>query len=478
LVKGQISSTGNESAYEQNQLAQDLVNTYAQLIRGRPMAAAVVDRLRLNISPVELQRRLVASTTTDTSLLTLRATSGSRAEARLIAQTVADEFVRRAGSLATPDSGQPSVTVTVVEPASLPGAPIEPRPLLNLGVGALLGFLVGLAIAVLRNKHDKRVRSADDVRQSSGMTVLATVPRTRRPVGPAGPDLSEATPVTEAYRQLRTRVLSVDRARPHSLLVTSPVAGDGKTITACYLAATLARADHQVILVDSDLRTARVGPTLGLPAQPGLVEVLSQQATLEDAVQAWGDGQFDVLAAGGRASEPGELLAGPAMVALVQQLVHSYDFVILDSPPVTAFADAEILSALADQVLMVLRHGATSQTRLAEAAHNLSLVNASLMGAVITRAPRRAARYAPPEPSDMLRVERSPHPAAADAGAPERELHVVDGKQARPVGVARVPEARRPRGPLRRAGSSVSPHPAVGTARAVGASKPDDEEEN
>src|SRR5439155_4747401 len=162
MLNGQVTLTDNSQAEAQNALSQDLVHTYAELIRARPVAEAVVARLQLPISPDDLQQRLRASVPTGTSLLTLYATAGSRAEAQQIAQAVADEFVRQAPLLATPQNGRPPVKLTIVEPASLPGPPIAPRPVRNLAVGALMGLLAGLALGIVRDRRHQRVRGADE----------------------------------------------------------------------------------------------------------------------------------------------------------------------------------------------------------------------------------------------------------------------------------------------------------------------------
>lgn len=371
--------------------------------------------------------------------------------------------------------------VSVVGPASRPGTPISPRPLRNLGVGGLLGLLVGVAVALLRDRRDKRVAGADDLPRHPGIPVLATIPRLRRPTGLAGPDLSDGAPVAEAYRSLRTRVLAPARRLPRSLLVTSPAEGDGKTVTACYLAASLALAGHRVALVDANLRRPWVAELMGLPAGAGLVDVLSGRTALASTMRPWGDGHLHVLTAGASLSAPSDLLASPAMADLMDELYRSYDFVVVDSPPVTVSTDAEVLSTLVDDVLLALRHATTTQARTEEAMHDLSLVDAQVLGAVITMAPRRAARdrqfvllteSAGPRAVEAVRSRVSAFPPS-ESGP---QLRVPDGwKRARYVGVAPAPEARVPeaRPPVtadppvepRVIGTFALPLPAAITAR-------------
>jgi succinoglycan biosynthesis transport protein ExoP len=314
-------------------------------------------------------------------------------------------------------------------------------------LGGLVGIVVGLALSVVRESRDQRLRSADAIQRDSGIAVLAMVPKVRRPTRMAGPDLSDKAPVAEAYRQLRTRVLAPDPGLPRSLLVASPVAGDGKTTTACYLAAALARAHRRVALVEGDMRHPRLARVMGLPGRAGLVDVLSKRMDLNSAMQPWDQRHLHVLTAGEPTSQPSELLASQTMVDLMKELHRSYEFVIVDSPPITTFTDAEILSTLVDNVLLVLRYAGTPEARAEEAVHNLSLVNARMLGAVITMVPPRVARHLR-FPSGTPTAERAPQPASASLqGESARELYALDGwKDARVGGGARVPDARVPEG--------------------------------
>jgi capsular exopolysaccharide synthesis family protein len=455
LVSGQALPTGDGATTVQsdvqNEIARDLAKTYAELIRTRPVAEAVVQRLHLSMSPAHLEDRLRADTTPDTSLVNLHATADSAAKARDIAQATAEVFIQRVASTARPDGALAPVRLDVVEPASLPTGKVSPRPLNNLAVGCLLGILVGLALAVFRDNHDERLRDADQLRRTGGLAVLGIVPRIRRSIMSL-PAVGDSAPLAEAYRQVRTRVFAPGVTLPRSLLIAGPLAGDGKTTTACYLAAAVARTNRRVVLVDADLRRPRVAQFMGLAGETGLVDVLGGQVDLESAVQPWGPGALHVLAAGEPPAEPSELLASPSMARLLRELRQSYEVVIIDSPAITSFTDAEILSTLVDEVLLALRFG-TPLRRIEEAVHNLSLVSANILGVVVTMASRHAALRVRPMPPQQPGAPSAPRTATSGVTYPQvepaREVRVLDGNQIRVIGVAQVPKGRKPDGNLR-----------------------------
>jgi capsular exopolysaccharide synthesis family protein len=382
-------------------LAEALAPTYAELLRSRPVAEAVVQRLRLDIPAASLQDEVTVTVTPATSLIKVAARAGSAVEAQRIALAVVDEFAHRVAQLNVSAGGSAPVRVDILDAPTVPTAPIWPKPANNLIAGGLLGLLAGSARAVYRGSRDRRFRSPDEFERLSGIPVLATVPRVGHTSAGASPDLSNGAILGETYRRLRTVVLSSPggpalpaSGRPgRSILVTSPVAGDGKTTTACYLAAALAGADHRVVLVDANLRRPRIAAALGLPDTAGLTDVLAGRTGLSSTVQTVPGGRLSVLTAGHVPGEPGEFLASRAMAHLVTELDRDYDFTVVDSPGTALFADAEILSRLVHDVLLVVRYGTTPVPRVDEALHNLARVNVRPLGAVVTAAARRALRY-------------------------------------------------------------------------------------
>jgi capsular exopolysaccharide synthesis family protein len=165
----------------------------------------------------------------------------------------------------------------------------------------------------------------------------------------------------EQYRTLRTRIVMLEEGRARRvLLVTSPAKGDGKSITAANLALTMAQEfNRKVVLVDADLRQPTVHALLGIPQEPGVVDVLGGRAALEDALVQLPDVGLAVVPAGLPPEQPAELLGSAGMRRLLEALRSRFDRVIVDVPPVIPLADVGVVAPQCDGVLLVVRAGAT-----------------------------------------------------------------------------------------------------------------------
>ena len=168
-----------------------------------------------------------------------------------------------------------------------------------------------------------------------------------------------------------------------------------KTSTSVTLAATMAQAGLDVVVVEGDLRRPAMGGYLGLEDQDrGVTSVLRGEHTVEQAMQPWGStGHLRVLLAGGTAPNPSELLGSLQMRELLDQVRAVSDMVLIDAPPLLPVADAAILAAESDGALLVIRHGRTTGAQLDAAIEALAKVDATILGAVINMAPSNRANY-------------------------------------------------------------------------------------
>ncbi|MGH8246584.1 MAG: CpsD/CapB family tyrosine-protein kinase, partial [Gammaproteobacteria bacterium] len=186
----------------------------------------------------------------------------------------------------------------------------------------------------------------------------------------------------EQYRIIRTKIVQ-HPARPRLLVVTSPGKGDGKTVSAVNLAAALAlKSDVNVLLVDADLRRSSIAELLGLPAEPGLADVLASTCGLEDAiVQVEQLPNLYVLPAGRVPSHPTELLDSPIWLAMSDSMRKDFDFVVIDTPPLGAVADYDLIQTAGDGILFVVRQDHTNRTLCLNALQ--SIPSEKLMGAIV-----------------------------------------------------------------------------------------------
>jgi capsular exopolysaccharide synthesis family protein len=311
-------------------------------------------------------------------------------------------------------------TVQVIDQSSVTPDPVKPRPSLALAFGLFAGTLIGAAGVGVRERADRAIRSRSDVAFATGAPVLGVVPnfkslvyaeRASRAIrSPGAANASRAgrgglrpirdienkdagaslLPVFgESYAQIYLNLVgrpSPKGAATRSILVTSPLPGDGKTLTAINLAITLARRGIRTVLVDADLRRGSIDSYLRVPGTPGLGEVLSGRATLEEVLQRASVGdklELTYLTAGTSKENAGYLLSLDSMRVVHDTLRNAYQVVILDTPPLGIVSDAAALSMLVDKVILVARANATPREALEFAAEELWRLGAPLVGSVL-----------------------------------------------------------------------------------------------
>lgn len=379
--------------YQGNLFSQQRVLSYAELLEGETLAQRTIDKLGLDMSAEKLRKRVKASVKTDTVLIDVAVRDESPVRARDIANALSDEFVGLVNELESPNSGaQPDARVVVEQRASIPTKPVVPNPIRNLAIGLGLGALLGIGLAMLRDLLDNTIKSREMLEDITGTSVVGFIPLDKEfhntPAISFGAASSRSA---EAFRNLRTNLqfLAVDNP-PRLIVVTSSSPSEGKSTTAINLALALAEAEHNVVLVDGDLRRPSVAKYLDLVGEVGFSTVLSGAASVADVVQETNFPRLSALTAGAVPPNPSELLGSLAAKKVLSKLRAEFDYVIVDSSPLLAVTDSAVLAADADGALVVARFGDTKRDQLAHAVANLHHVGASLLGAVLTMTPTRA----------------------------------------------------------------------------------------
>ncbi|QJT07963.1 XrtA-associated tyrosine autokinase [Oceanidesulfovibrio marinus] len=194
------------------------------------------------------------------------------------------------------------------------------------------------------------------------------------------------SPIAEEYRKLKEAIIKQtrrDNEFRNTIMVTSALAGEGKTLTAINLAMSLAQEyDNTVLLVDGDLRRPSIGGHFDLDVKTGLAQCLTGEADIGDVLVRTGHGKLAVLPSGPPSYNALELFSSRWMADLVLELKHRYDdrYIIFDTPPVLPFAEARLLSKLVDSVLLVVREGVPTPDHIADTLQALG--GATILGAV------------------------------------------------------------------------------------------------
>lgn len=387
-----VAGTSVSDLYSGNRLSQERVLSYAQLIMGETLAQRTIDRLNLDIDATDLTESITARVKPETVLIDVSVLDGSPVRARDIANALSDEFVVMVRELETPTPGAPPDARLVVEQrATVPPKPVVPKKRQNLAIGILVGGILGIGIAFLRDVLDNTVKDRDELERITGAGVVGIVPfdRSRRE-SPAIVFENDNSPAAESFRKLRTNLqfLSVDNP-PRLIVVTSSVPNEGKSTTAINIALALAEAEHNVLLLDGDMRRPSLDKYLDVVGSVGFSSVLSGGAPLEEVVQDTKFPRLSVLAAGAIPPNPSELLGSLAAQKLLSDLRTKYDYVVVDSPPLLAVTDGAILATVADGTIVLVRAGETKREQLTHATGILKDVGATILGSVLTMVPTR-----------------------------------------------------------------------------------------
>lgn len=392
-----VSTTSGTSAseiYQGNRFSQERVVSYTELLMGETLAQRSIDKLGLDVEASHLQQNVQATAKPDTVLIDVAVVDQSPVRARDIADALSNEFVVMVRELETPEDGTPPDARVIVEQrASIPQYPVSPKKTRNLAIGLLLGLLLGIGLAFIRDLLDNTVKDRQNLEEITGVSVVGSIPLDKdRRRNPAKSFDNDNTAFAEAFRKLRTNLqfLKVDDP-PRVVVVTSSMPSEGKSTTAINIALALAENDHTVALVDGDLRRPRLDRYLGLVGSVGLSTVLAGRAALSDVLQKTAFPGVSVLTSGAVPPNPSELLGSMAAKKVLAELRAHFDYVVIDSSPLLAVTDAAILAAGSDGVLVVARYGETKREQLTHAVDSLRSVGAPLLGAVFTITPARGS---------------------------------------------------------------------------------------
>lgn len=380
-------------------LAEQLLPSYADIASTRNVVLLVKERLALPDSVRALQANISATALPQKFILEVKATDLDPLRARSIADATTAALADAVAGLERKRSPETAVQLQVIDPASR-GRQVAPRPTYNLVLGLVLGTAAGLVLVLLLEALDRSVKTGVQAEASTDAPVLGIVPRVRRGAGLAALGTDAAA---ESYRTLRTGVTFADPDNPpRVIMVTSGSPGEGKTTTAVNLAIALAQSGERTVIVDADLRRARVAEVLGLEGAVGVTSIVTRTATLEDALQVWQHGLM-VLPSGALPPNPSEIVGSQAMGTLINDLHEYADVIVIDAPPVLPVTDAVVLSTQVDGVIVVVRAGKTQRAQAAETRRRLDGVNANVIGSVLNAAKRTSvdgyyAAYHPTAP--------------------------------------------------------------------------------
>jgi len=452
LIVGQ-SLSGASPDYNQLLVSQRLSTTYASVATKRPNLEFVIAKLGLGDSADQLGRSVRADAALDSTLLTITAQAEDPLRAAAIANAVAERLIAispaiqglqadiqesidadllatrkqiestraeveslSALSARTPtqetqlrvleerlvslrssfatllsfSSANASNLLSVIEPAVAPAAPVSPRVLLNVLLGAMLSLFVGGGVVLVKENLDDTIKIPEDAEKTVGLPTLGVIMRMtggreRSEIYRLAALLYPRSSATESYRTLRANIEFASVDEPiDTLLVTSAIPGEGKTVTAANLAVVFAQAGRRVLLVDADLRRPGVHLVFDLPNTYGLTTLLRRDdADLDAVAQRSEQENLRILTTGPLPPNPAELLGSHRMRVILDRMKAGHDIVIFDSPPVQTVTDSAILSSFVDGTVFVIGAGKGRRATIELGRESLERAGAHVLGTVL-----------------------------------------------------------------------------------------------
>jgi len=281
-----------------------------------------------------------------------------------------------------------ALNITILETARPTLTPSRPRQVRVMAIALVLSLMLAGGAALVREVTDRRVRGDEEVTQWLGFRLLGEVPAMSRWGSPAEraqqAALAPSSAVAEAFRTIRTGVyLGPPREQARVIQVTSAVTGEGKSTVTSNLGIAMAQAGRTVLIVDANFRRPVQHLVFGVGGETGLASVLARRQRLRDAIVATSTPGLDLLPAGQGVANPAEMLGGMLFGAVLTRLAQHYDRVLVDTPPISPMADACIVAAQCQAVILVLRPGVCTYQALRRARESLLQGPGVVLGAVV-----------------------------------------------------------------------------------------------
>jgi len=296
----------------------------------------------------------------------------------------------------------PSPELTIVSPAQVPTEPFTPKPVRDGFIGLLAGLVLGVFLAAVRDRLDRRLRSVEHIEQQYPYPLLGIVPHV------PGSDLKtkviDADPhsvLADAYRTIRTNLMLVtlrnekeENQRGDVWVISSAVSGEGKSAAVANLSRALAASGLDVLAISGDLHKPVLHRYFGVAVErwAGLPDVLVGATTLEQTARpvyrgsgvAAKRGSVSLLGNEATFADPGVLYQSPAMGRLLEEARHTYDVILIDTSPVLVTGEASLLARLADGMIMIARLDHVTRHQARRTARALATVGVRPMGVIVT----------------------------------------------------------------------------------------------
>lgn len=360
-----------------------VVSMCTDVVKSDAVLKTVIDNLGLHDSISDLRKK-VNLVTSDTSMVVQLTASYSNAEDSV---KIVDALTSQLGKQLQKIYTSLQVSLSVVQKPVTPTAPSSPIVIANYGIGIAVGLVLALMGAVIREMLDKGINDVSDVQTIVREPVLASIPKAHT--------VSNGVPAVitkprgraaEEIRRLTTNISFVtpkDLNQPNVIIVTSANPREGKTTVSVNMAAAFAEKGKSVLLIDADVRHPSVAPALGMNSGVGLVSLLAGEVSAKEAIQSYWKSYLQVLPAEEQKTPSDIILGSDAMRQLIDQAAERYDYVIMDTAPMTVANDAAVFTEKGGMLVLVVGQGVAQKKVLREVVKEFRMFKTAIRGVVL-----------------------------------------------------------------------------------------------
>lgn len=363
---------------------QVLAITYGEIVKSRAVLEVVIDELNLNMTYEGLLGMISSGPIDSTEIIRVSVDSKSSQEALRIADKIAEVFVEEIKSILNIDN------VRIIDRAAVRRGPVNMGRVRITAIAGLVGLVAGIILTLIVDYMDKTVKTAEDLEKYVGMSSLGSIPYFGRDKGLVLRE-NPRSPIAESYRSIRTNIqfANID-GDLKTILFTSSNKSEGKTSTISNIALTMADAGHKVILIDCDFRNSSIHKAFNLTNKHGVTDILLKEEEYAKNIHRVGANRnLDLLTAGQSPSNPSELLYSKSMKKFIDKLKEDYEYVLVDTPPITPVTDATVMSSYIDGVILVCSAGKTEIESLKRAVEALRRVESNIIGVILNKVPSK-----------------------------------------------------------------------------------------
>jgi len=282
----------------------------------------------------------------------------------------------------------------IIDNAYNSGIPISPKKFLILGSSFLLALLFGILLALIRNANNNYIENKDDLEKITTLPIYGTIPHMKQPKHKTQVHLKAKTPFSESLRTLRTNLQFVSQKDAGTIiLITSTIAGEGKSTISANLATILEMAKYKTILVNLDLRKPTLHKFFEINNEQGLSSYLSGESNLEEIIVASEFAQLDLIPSGPIPLDPSELVLSKKLSSLFKELKKRYEYIIIDTAPIGIVSDTKSLMQYSDLNLIIIREDYTKKGFLSTLEEMIEKHNFKNIGLIINASKAKDGEY-------------------------------------------------------------------------------------